>query len=111
MAAERFSLPLAQPTFMFRRDEAHPIGGEVTIFSPCSVRPTRAAVEDSCPAPQYGAHSTQVLTATLGFSAGEAAALVKSGAVSEGWSEGYLPGGDPWAKQAEEYHAYVKQVT
>jgi hypothetical protein len=109
-SATAFSLPLAQPTFLFARDPSHPIGGAVTIFSPCAVRPTRCAVQASGPAPQFGAHSAEVLTGTLGFSQGEVKAMVAGGAVAEQWSESYLPGGDPWAKQAAEYHAYVSQA-
>ena len=110
VAATSFSLPLAQPTFMFATDPSHPIGGEVTIFSPCAVRPSRCPVTASAPAPKFGAHSTEVLTEVLGYSASEAATLVAQGSAATGWSESYLPGGDPWAKQAEAYHAYVAQA-
>jgi hypothetical protein len=110
MEAAAVSLPAAQPTFMFKTVTDHPIGGEVTIFAPCGMRSTATTVEVQTPAPQYGTHSREVLQDVLGFSAEAVEGFVASGAVGDQWSTAYIPGGDPWAKQAKEYLAYVQKA-
>jgi hypothetical protein len=108
-SATTFSLTEKQPTYVFKTTEEHPIGGEVTIFSPCSIRSSVTEVYEQTPAPQYGQHSREVLQ-QLGFSASEVESFFAEGTVRDNWSEKYLPGGDPWAKQAKEYHEYVTKA-
>jgi crotonobetainyl-CoA:carnitine CoA-transferase CaiB-like acyl-CoA transferase len=94
-------------TFQFTTLKDHPIGGEVTIFAPCSIRSSNLDVSVGTPQPQYGQHSREVL-AELGFAPKDVDAFIAAGDVKENWSQRYLPDGDPWAKQAKEYHDYVQ---
>lgn len=94
-------------TFQFVSQKDHPIGSEVTIFAPCSIRSTSTAVHLKSPAPKYGEHSRQILL-ELGYTPTEVDTLVASGIVKTEWSQRYLPVGDPWSKQVHEYNDYVQ---
>jgi hypothetical protein len=47
-------------------------------------------------APKYGEHTHHILHDILGFSPHEIHEMTVSGAVSSGWCNKYIPGGDPW---------------
>ena len=68
----------------------HPSGHEVVQLDPYAVRPVRAEVRALPSAEKYGASTRQVLT-ELGYDGEEIAALIAEGAVSESWSDEYLP--------------------
>lgn len=68
----------------------HPSGHTVTQLDTYAVRPVRAEITTLPPAEKYGASTRQVLT-ELGYGELEIATLVASGAISESWSEEYLP--------------------
>jgi crotonobetainyl-CoA:carnitine CoA-transferase CaiB-like acyl-CoA transferase len=87
----------ANKTFHFSTQKEHPIGGEVTMFSPCSLLSQRRCVPTPTPAPKYGEHSRQVLR-TLGYTETEIESLLKKGVCSDQWSIRYLPSGNPWDK-------------
>ena len=36
--------------------------------------------------------------------------MVSSGVVGEGWSDAYIPVGDPWANSEDEYDAFIHKV-
>ena len=68
---------------------------------------------ESCfrsPPPRYGADSRHVLLHILGFSTAEVDAMVSSGVVGEGWSDAYIPVGDPWVNSEDEYDAFIHRV-
>ena len=68
----------------------HPSGHEVVQLDPYAVRPARAEVSALPPAEKYGASTRQVLT-ELGYDEAQIAALITEGAISESWSDEYLP--------------------
>lgn len=75
-------------TFQFSTDLAHPIGGPVTMFAPCSIRAPGAHMPlPLSPAPKYGQHTREVLQ-EVGLNP---ESLLECGATVEGWSQEYLP--------------------
>eukprot|EP00931_Biecheleriopsis_adriatica_P053972 TRINITY_DN3171_c0_g1_i1.p1 TRINITY_DN3171_c0_g1~~TRINITY_DN3171_c0_g1_i1.p1 ORF type:complete len:1084 (+),score=209.97 TRINITY_DN3171_c0_g1_i1:101-3352(+) len=96
---------LSGPTFQFYTDHRHPIGGAVTMFSPCSVRTSSSAVRlPLSPAPRYGQHTREILQ-DIGCNA---EALIACGAASESWSKEYLPGYKPQQPRQIPTHGYSK---
>ncbi len=82
--------PWSDSSFRFTRIADHPSGHAVTLVGPGAVRPRHAAVTVPHDARKYGRDTRRVL-AELGYAPAEIDALFHSGAVSESWSERYLP--------------------
>lgn len=95
------TVAFAAGSFQFEHVAKHPIGSGVTMCAPSSVRPLNAKVRHLGPAPKYGQHTSEVLSTRLGMSAAAIQRLHEIGAVASSWSESYIPGGDPWAAQAQ----------
>jgi crotonobetainyl-CoA:carnitine CoA-transferase CaiB-like acyl-CoA transferase len=68
----------------------HPSGHEVTQLDPYAVRPARGRVFAVEPPEKFGA-STRSILRELGYSDRSIDLMLKSGALSESWSEEYLP--------------------
>lgn len=68
----------------------HPSGHTVIQLDTYAVRPVRSEIKMLSPAEKYGASTRQVLI-ELGYGEVEIATLAASGAISESWSEEYLP--------------------
>lgn len=88
------------PTFQFVADDAHPVGGRVSMFAPCGVRVRGVdpgVVLPLTPAPRYGEHTTAVL-AEVGVSSAD---LLARGAAAVCWSTQYLPGRAPQGTLAQ----------
>lgn len=77
-------------TFSAVRHDLHPVGRWVDLAAPNAVRPERAEITIPGPAPEYGAHTREIL-AEPGFGDEEADALIATGNAGELWSERYLP--------------------
>ncbi len=77
-------------TFSAVRHDLHPMGRRVDLVAPNAVRPERAEITTSGPAPRYGAHTREILT-ELGFGDEEIDALIAAGNAGELWPERYLP--------------------
>ena len=80
------------------------------MFSPCALLSERYAVPIPSPAPKYGADSRQVLEEVLGFTPAEVDAMMTSGVVGNGWSDDYIPDGDPWANSKDEYDEFIRRI-
>lgn len=68
----------------------HPSGHAVTQLDPLAVRPHRSSVRNLAPAEKYGMSTTAILR-ELGYTIEAIEAMLHDGAVSESWSEEYLP--------------------
>ena len=97
-------------TFHFYREMQHPIGGAVTMFSPCSVLSARVRISVTPPTFKYGQHTVHILRDLLGFSSLEVQAMLDIGCCSTSWCEDYIPGGDPWKKKEVEQDRVRKRV-
>ncbi|MEM1365802.1 MAG: hypothetical protein AAGH82_08645, partial [Pseudomonadota bacterium] len=63
---------------------------EVTQLDPYAVRTARGAVIAVSPAEKFGT-STRTILKELGYADQAVEAMLKSGGISESWSEEYLP--------------------
>jgi crotonobetainyl-CoA:carnitine CoA-transferase CaiB-like acyl-CoA transferase len=77
-------------TLLFTRNRCHPSGRAVDLVAPTAVRPRRAAISCTAPAPKYGADGEAIL-ADAGYSPDEIEALMHAGVVGRQWSDDYLP--------------------
>ena len=68
----------------------HPSGHEITQLDPYAVRPARGRVFAVEPPEKFGA-STRSILRELGYSDRSIDLMLKSGALSESWSDEYLP--------------------
>ena len=68
----------------------HPSGHEVIQLDPYAVRTTRGKVYSVSPSEKFGA-STRTILAELGYADRAVEKMLVSGALSESWSEEYLP--------------------
>jgi crotonobetainyl-CoA:carnitine CoA-transferase CaiB-like acyl-CoA transferase len=68
----------------------HPCGHTVTQLDPFAIRPVVGKVTAVAPAEKYGA-STRAVLRTLNYTEAEIDRLIAAGAISETWSEEYLP--------------------
>lgn len=68
----------------------HPSGHEVTQLDPYAVRPTRAKVFAVSPSEKFGT-STRAILSELGYADKAIDSMIKSGDLSESWSDEYLP--------------------
>lgn len=68
----------------------HPSGHEVTQLDPYAVRTTSSIVTAVRPSEKFGT-STRSILKELGYADQAIEAMIKSGGVSESWSEEYLP--------------------
>jgi len=101
-AARQFSLKpgpeVDGSTMQWIRQEDHPVGEPVEMYSPCSIRPWHASVLNPCVQPQHGFQTRELLT-EMGYSRDQIDQLVADRVVAEQWSSKYVPGGDPWLAQ------------
>ncbi|TQS73470.1 carnitine dehydratase [Rhodobacteraceae bacterium] len=77
-------------SYSFSRYEDHPSGHEVIQLDPYAVRPVRGRVFALPPTEKFGASTRDILN-QLGYSASAIERMLKSGQLSESWSEEYLP--------------------
>ena len=77
-------------SYAFSVYEDHPSGHVVTQLDPYAVRPTMGRVYALDPSEKYGASSRSILQ-ELGYEDTEIDNMIKSGVVSESWSNQYLP--------------------
>jgi len=93
-AAEACSIDLnsGAPTFQFLRHSEHPMGGDLVMFAPCSVRtPGGDGLVVPLPdAPRYGEHTVPILT-ELGYNW---RLMVKHKQAATRWCTNYLPGAE-----------------
>ena len=83
-------LRLDGPSFQFLTERYHPAGSALTYFAPVAIRPRGTPlIAPLPPAPQYGAHTREVLM-EVGITPEP---LLASGAATGRWSCSYLPGG------------------
>eukprot|EP00656_Telonema_subtile_P017980 TRINITY_DN196_c0_g1_i3.p2 TRINITY_DN196_c0_g1~~TRINITY_DN196_c0_g1_i3.p2 ORF type:complete len:393 (+),score=97.50 TRINITY_DN196_c0_g1_i3:1503-2681(+) len=88
-------------TMQWTREEDHPVGHPVEMYSPCSVRPWNATVVVPCMQPQHG-HQTREVLQELGLSRQRVDELLRDKVAAVSWSDKYVPEGDPWAVQDQE---------
>ncbi|EEE36156.1 CAIB/BAIF family protein [Rhodobacteraceae bacterium KLH11] len=81
---------LNRATFSTIRHDLHPMGRWCDLVAPNAVRPSRAKITIPGPMPKYGADTRRILL-NLGFPEDQIETMIESGAVSESWSEKYLP--------------------
>ena len=79
-----------QGSYAFSIFEDHPSGHVVTQVDPYAVRSVRGRVGSLASAEKYGASTRSVLH-ELGYDDSRIDAMIESGAISETWSEQYLP--------------------
>lgn len=77
-------------SYSFSVYENHPSGHAVTQLDPYAVRPDWGKVYVLMPAEKFGA-STRAILRELGYDSARIDAMVKAGAISESWSQEYLP--------------------
>ena len=77
-------------SYAFSVYEDHPSGHVVTQLDPYAVRPAMGRVYALDPSEKYGASSRSILQ-ELGYEDTEIDNMIKSGVVSESWSNQYLP--------------------
>jgi crotonobetainyl-CoA:carnitine CoA-transferase CaiB-like acyl-CoA transferase len=77
-------------TWAFIRHDPHPSGHRVDLVAPHAVRALNARIEIPAPAPQYGAHTREIL-AELGYDTSQIDGLLAQGIIAESWSDDYLP--------------------
>jgi crotonobetainyl-CoA:carnitine CoA-transferase CaiB-like acyl-CoA transferase len=68
----------------------HPSGHEITQLDPYAIRPRVSRIRALPPAEKFGA-STRKILQRVGYSAEQISSLLEVGAVSESWSDEYLP--------------------
>lgn len=68
----------------------HPSGHVITQLDPFAIRPARGSVRAVAPAEKFGASTIEVLE-ELGYSTEQIQDMLRVGAVSESWSDEYLP--------------------
>ena len=66
------------------------MGRWVDLVAPNAVRPVKADITIPGPAPKYGSNTRETLS-RLGYSAAAIETMINAGAVSEQWSDKYLP--------------------
>ena len=105
--------PVQRGTFHFHSQKQHPIGGQVTMFAPCSLLSEAVRVRIPTPAPRYGEHTRQVLSDLLGFTEQEIDAMYAAKIVADGWSDKYIPAGDPWNNSLVngDYDAMMERIS
>jgi crotonobetainyl-CoA:carnitine CoA-transferase CaiB-like acyl-CoA transferase len=81
---------VTKSTIRFHGDAQHPSGRSVKHIQPTAIRLLRAPVLSIRAAEKYG-HSTRKVMSDLGYSGSEIAEMLKAHAISEQWSEDYLP--------------------
>lgn len=77
-------------SYSFSRYPDHPSGHEVIQLDPYAVRSARAKVVAVAPAEKFGA-STRAILSELGYAESAIEAILKSGNLTDSWSEEYLP--------------------
>ena len=77
-------------SYSFSTYTDHPSGHEVTQLDPYAVRPARSKIYALRPSEKFGTSTREILN-ELGYSASAIDTLLKSGDLSESWSEEYLP--------------------
>lgn len=97
-------------TFHFTTFRDHAIGGDITMFAPCSILSEKVPVHVLSPAPKYGEHSRKILQDILNFKACEVDEFLNAGIVAEEWSQDYIPGGNPWENVSSEYDAMIRRI-
>jgi crotonobetainyl-CoA:carnitine CoA-transferase CaiB-like acyl-CoA transferase len=68
----------------------HPSGHQITQLDPYAIRPRVSRIRALPPAEKFGA-STRKILQRVGYSAEQISTLLEVGAVSESWSDEYLP--------------------
>lgn len=93
---ERYSRPaddssgIDKGSYSFSVYENHPSGHAVTQPDPYAVRPACGKVYVLMPAEKFGA-STRAILRGLGYDSAMIDAMIEAGAISESWSQEYLP--------------------
>ena len=77
-------------TYRATRHDQHPMGRWVDLIAPNAVRPEKAPISIAGPAPKYGAQ-THIILRRLGYSMEEIEEMLRTNAISELWSDKYLP--------------------
>lgn len=80
----------ANGSYSFSNYPDHPSGHEVIQLDPYAVRSTRGKIIAVTPAEKFGT-STRAVLKDLGYADSAIDAMIKSGNLSESWSEEYLP--------------------
>ena len=73
----------------------HPLGNNVVLFSPSSIKPYYSEIINPISQPKYGIDTINILT-QMGFSSDEINIFLNNNIIGISWSNSYCPPGNPW---------------